>query len=99
MELILLARAEADVLTTQARLEDVQPELGDRFVEQVETAFDQLSAFPESGPLYLAPYRRLLVPGFPNGIFYSIAGRRIIVQAVLNLRQDRQAIERMLTDL
>ena len=96
MELLLLARAEAEVLETQARLEDAVAGLGERFNLRVEEALDQLIGFPQSGSVYAAPFRRVLVRDFPFGIFYSIEGRRIVVQAVLDLRQDPQAIERKL---
>jgi plasmid stabilization system protein ParE len=96
MELIALVRAEAEVLETQAQFEDVSQGLGDRFNARVEQGLDQLIEFPESGSRYTAPYRKLRVSGFPFGISYTIEGRRVIVQAVLDLRQDPQAIRRRL---
>jgi hypothetical protein len=96
MELILLARAEAEVLETQARLEDVAIGLGERFNTRVEEALEQLIEFPQIGSIYFAPYRRLLVRDFPFGVFYAIDGRRIIVHTVLDLRQSPEAIARKL---
>jgi plasmid stabilization system protein ParE len=96
MEQLVLAGADADVLETYARLEDAAAGLGERFNERVEEALDRLLSFPQSGPMYMAPYRRLLVMDFPFGVFYSIEGRRIVVQAVLHLRQDPSAIRRRL---
>jgi hypothetical protein len=40
--------------------------------------------------------RRLLVQGFPFGIFYTLEGRRIIVSGVMDLRQDPKVIARRL---
>ena len=95
-ELVVLSRAEADILETQARLGEFLDDLGDRFNARAEEALDRLLAFPECGPVYSTPFRRLLVRDFPHGIFYSIEGRRIIVHAVLDLRQDARVIERRL---
>ena len=96
MELLLLARAEAEVLETQARLEDAVAGLGERFNLRVGRGVGPTHRIPQSGSVYTAPFRRVLVRDFPFGIFYSIEGRRIVVQAVLDLRQDPQAIERKL---
>jgi plasmid stabilization system protein ParE len=96
MELVILARAEVEVIETQARLEDTNAGLGDRFNERVEQAFDLLAEFPELGPVYAGQFRRLLVRDFPFGIFYSVEGRRTVVQAVLDLRQEPLAIRRRL---
>ncbi len=97
MELIVLARAEMEVMETQMRLEDAIPGLGERFSERVEEELDRLIAFPEAGSLYWPPFRKLLVRDFPFGIFYSVEGRRVIVQTVLDLRRDPQAIRRRLS--
>jgi plasmid stabilization system protein ParE len=95
-ELLILSRAEADVLEVQARLEEVLPGLGNRFNARAEEALDRLLVFPESGPVYSAPFRRLLIRDFPHGIFYIIEGRRIVVHAVLDLRQVPRDIARRL---
>ena len=96
MELVILFRAEADILETQARLEDVLRGLGDRFNARAEEALDRLLAFPECGPVYSAPFRRLLIRDFPHAIFYCIEGRRVVVHAVLDVRQDARTIARRL---
>lgn len=93
-ELLILARAESEVLEIQARLDDISHRLANRFSERIEAALDQLSNFPESGPIYAAHARRLLVRDFPIGVFYSIEGRRAVVLAVLDLHQDPQSIQR-----
>ncbi len=64
---------------------------GDLFIRHLDAAFTHLRAFPESAPLFHGSYRRLLVPRFPYGIFYTIESR-IIVAAVMYLRQDPERI-------
>ena len=70
--------------------------MGDKFNENAEHALDQIAAFPECGPVAIAPFRRLLVRDFPVGIFYTVDGRRAVVHAVLDLRQEPDAIARRL---
>lgn len=96
MELVILFRAEADILETQARLEDVLRGLGDRFNARAEEALDRLLVFPECGPVYSVPFRRLLIRDFPHAMFSRIEGRRVVVHAVLDVRQDTRSIPRRL---
>lgn len=88
--------AESEILEMQASLEDRSPGLGESFNENAEHALDQIAAFPECGPVTIAPFRRLLVRDFPVGIFYTVDGRRAVVHAVLDLRQEPDAIARRL---
>lgn len=96
MDLVVLAAAEREILDTQLTLEEIAAGLGDRFSHRVEEALDHLLQFPALGPVFESPYRRMLVPNFPFAVFYSIEGRRVIVQAVLDIRQDPGAIRRRL---
>ena len=51
---------------------------------------------PESAPVYAGEFRRLLVRRFEHGIFYRVHGARIVVTAVLDLRQDPAKIRERL---
>ncbi len=66
------------------------------FIHYLDAAFSQLRQFPESGPRFHLSYRRLLVPRFPHGIFYTVEPRGIIVSGVMDTRQDPEAIRRRL---
>jgi plasmid stabilization system protein ParE len=48
--------------------------------------------FPLIGRLYRSRYRRLLIPRYPFGIFYVVESNRIVIHAVLDLRQDPKKI-------
>ena len=65
-------------------------------MRHLDLAFGRLRAFPEIAPVFHEPYRRLLVHGFPYGIFYTIEGKRIIVSGVMDLRQDPNSIRQRL---
>ncbi|MFT5464988.1 MAG: plasmid stabilization system protein ParE [Verrucomicrobiales bacterium] len=99
MEVILLLQAELDIQKIYNRLEDFQPELGDRFLTRLDRAYAQLQQFPESARIYRSRYRRKLVRGFNYGIFYVVESHRIVVGTVQNLQQDPKRIARELDDL
>lgn len=93
-ELVFLLSAEADIQTAYEFYEAYQSGRGDVFLRHLDAALGTLSAFPGIGPNFHGTYRRLLVPGFPYGIFYSIEGRRIVIASVMDLRQEPQKIRR-----
>jgi plasmid stabilization system protein ParE len=96
-ELVFLLSADADIQAGFEYYEAFQARRGEVFLRHLDVAFGQLRAFPEIAPLFHQSYRRLLVHGFPYGIFYTIEGRRIIVAGVMDLRQDPESIRRRLS--
>jgi hypothetical protein len=95
-ELVFLFSADVDIQTGYEFYEAYQPGRGELFMRHLDLGFGRLRAFPEIAPLFHESYRRLLVHGFPFGIFYTIEGRRIIVAGVMDLRQDPEIIRRRL---
>lgn len=65
---------------------------GESFQEDVDQTLARLAQFPEVGPIYSAPFRRILVPNSPYGIFYVIESSRIFIHAILDLRRDSPRI-------
>jgi hypothetical protein len=51
---------------------------------------------PEIAAPYGGRYRRMLIRDFPYGIFYEVQTQRVIVCAILDLRQDPETIRRKL---
>lgn len=96
IDLILLAQAENDIQLVFDRCEDVQEGRGEIFLSMLDFAFGNLRRYPELGPVYAGPYRRLLVRDFPYGVFYQQQPGRIVVAAILDLRQHPAAIKRKL---
>ena len=92
-ELILLQGAQSDLLS-------IYSVLGERAYLRVDQTLGLLRRFPEAGPLHFgARIRRLVVPRTPLGIFYSVTGSRVLIAAVLDLRQSPEAIERRLREV
>jgi plasmid stabilization system protein ParE len=98
-ELVFLFSAESDILLAWQFQEDLGEGRGDGLLKRLEAAFDRLRKFPECAPVYHQKYRRLLVPGFPYGIFYSLEGRRLIVVGVMDLRQNPSSVRKRLKSL
>lgn len=92
-EIVLLQGAQSDLLSIYAVR-------GERTYLQVDKAFGILRVFPEAGPVNFAEnIHRLVVTKTHLGIFYSISGRRVLVGAVLDLRQSPQSIGKRLREL
>lgn len=95
-ELVLLLSADLDIQQAYDYYEGWQEGRGAVFMQHLDAAFGQLRQFPESGPRFHHSYRRLLVPRFPYGIFYTVEARGVIVSGVMDTRQDPKAILRRL---
>lgn len=96
IEIIALLSADFDIQRAYDYYEDCREGLGTIFMHRLDEAFGQLRVFPESGPIVHGDYRRLLVPGFPFGIFYTVESRGVVVAGVMDTRQDSEAILRRL---
>jgi plasmid stabilization system protein ParE len=93
-EIVVLLGAEIDFQALYER----QPTA--RRAEQLESevlsAFRKLVQFPRSGSAFEIEYRRFLLKAFPYALFYELEGRRILIHAVLDIRQDPESIRRRL---
>jgi len=96
MELILLLQADVDIQAAFDRYEEYQTGRGELFMRHLDAALGLLRRQPEIAPVYRFPYRRKLIREFPYGIFYQAQPTRLVVVAVLDLRQDPLAIHRKL---
>ena len=93
----LLSGADADLQDIFNRLESYHEGFGVEFMTVVDAYLAHIAAFPEMAPIYLENIRRLVMPRFPYGIFYQALPLRIVVAAILDLRQDEATILRRLT--
>lgn len=96
MEVVILGGAEDDLFSTWQSLEELVPGLGNRFDLSIKSALERLAMHPESAPIYIGEFRRLVLQRFDHGVFYRIHGRRLVITAVLSLRQDPEDIRRRL---
>jgi hypothetical protein len=56
----------------------------------------RMGTFPEIAPRYFEDVRRQVMQDFPYGIFYQVFPARILVTAILDLRQDPEKIRQRL---
>src|SRR3954463_8339883 len=96
MELVFLLAADREIQSAYEFYEHSGEGRGTLFLLHMDAVLTHLRSFPEIGPRYSGPYRRLLIPRFPFGIFYTVEPARIIVCGVLDLRQHPKAIARRL---
>ena len=96
VELIFLRGAESDLIEIYSRYLDRSAEAADRFYEFTDSRLDLLQISPELAPVYESPYRRLVLGRYPYEVFYSIENRRIVIAAILDLRQNPQQIRKRL---
>ncbi len=96
IELILLLQADHDIQTAFERYENHQAGRGDLFLRQVDAALTLMRHHPEIARIYGGSYRRMLIRDFPYGIFYEVQPTRIIVAAIMDLRQNPRSIQRKL---
>ena len=68
-------------------------------MRQLEAVLTLLRQHPELAPVYAGPYRRMLIRDFPYGVFYQAQPTRVVVAAIMDLRQDPQSIRRKLFGL
>lgn len=86
-EIILLQGAQSDLLSIYSLL-------GEKVYNRVDKALGILRVFPSAGPVHLGDnFRRLVVSKTALGIFYTLTGHRVIVAAILDLRQSPDSIQ------
>jgi plasmid stabilization system protein ParE len=95
-DLILLLQADHDIQTAFNRYEEFQAGRGEVFLQHLDAALTLVRQHPEIAQVYGGRYRRLLIRNFPYGIFYEVQPKRIVVGAIMDLRQDPETIRRKL---
>ena len=96
LEVVVLRGAESDLQSAFNHYEDKAEGLGEEFLLAIDGSLTAVGQFPEMARVYHKTIRRLVISRFPYGIFYAVEGQRIIVHAVLDLRQDPENIRNRL---
>ncbi len=91
-----LSGADAELQGAFNRFEEYQEGFGVEFMVAVDAYLARLAEVPESAPIYAEQVRRQVMRGFPYGVFYEAHPTRILVIAILDLRQDPEQIRRRL---
>jgi toxin ParE1/3/4 len=91
-----LRGADTDLQDQFNKFEDYREGFGVEFILAIEAYLTRISIFPRIAPLYFESIRRQVMQKFPFGIFYEVHPTRILVYAILDLRQDEEDILRRL---
>jgi hypothetical protein len=91
-----LSGADADLQAAFNRFEDYREGFGVEFVTAVDAHLTRIANYPLLAAVYHKAVRRQVMLGFPCGIFYEPHPTRIIVVAILDLRQDPARIRQRL---
>ena len=91
-----LAGADRELQEIFNRFEDFREGFGIEFLTVVDAYLARVAVFPEIAPVYVDSVRRQVVQRFPYGIFYEPHPNRILIVAILDLRQDERQILRRL---
>ncbi|MBR8837766.1 MAG: type II toxin-antitoxin system RelE/ParE family toxin [Stigonema ocellatum SAG 48.90 = DSM 106950] len=67
--------------------DNINPELGNAFLDEVEQTLERIVNFPEAWPKLSDNTRRCRTVGFPYGIVYQVTDQLIIVIAVMHLQR------------
>ena len=96
LEVVFLLAAEVDVQGAYEGFERRREGGGDQFLRHLRQLEVLLANNPEMGVSLehgKRGIRKLLMPRFDHGIFYTVEGRRIMVAAVIDLRRDPAYIQ------
>ena len=96
MELVFLQGAQVDIQSSFACYEALSAKRADLFLQRLEKAASLLREHPHLAPLYGGRFRRLVLRGLPQAMFYTVTGERIFIAAVLDLRQDPERLRERL---
>lgn len=89
LELVILQAAQADLLEIYVRS-------GELAEAKIDRSLELLCEQPRMGSVFDGDLRRLVVSGSPFGVFYFVYPARIVVAAVLDLRQEPEWIRKRL---
>jgi len=79
--------AEAELISAARYYESQAQNLGLDFISSVQGTYQRIVEYPESGRLFGARLRRVLVPKYPYGLLYRVEPQRIFIVAIAHLHR------------
>lgn len=87
--LILADQARIELRSAKLRCRKLYPLRVARFTADITRILDELEEYPLRWAIWRPPdYRRRLLPPYPYALIYHIEGHRIIIDALIDTRQD-----------
>lgn len=87
MKVVLRAAAERDIAEAARWYEQQRGGLGDEFVDAVKEARERIGEYPQAYPQVRGRIRRIILSGFPYGVFYLDEPDQVVIAGVFHLRQ------------
>ena len=88
MKLFYTDRSKNDLVTAFNWYENQRKGLGNRFLDCVEAAIQDIEDYPKVGQIIYSCFHAYPVRRFPFSIFYSIEKKCIVIHAIFDNRQD-----------
>jgi plasmid stabilization system protein ParE len=79
--------ARRELFEAVAYYDDINLDLGNRFIREVEQTLERIEQFPQAWSSLSANSRRCRLNGFPYGIVYQVEPQRITILAVMHLQR------------
>jgi hypothetical protein len=96
VKIVIQSSALADLADGFNFYEEIEPGLGDYFLNSLYSDIDSLQLYAGIHIIHFGKYHRLLSKRFPYGIYYQVEENTVVVRAVLDLRRDPRWIKRRL---
>jgi plasmid stabilization system protein ParE len=87
VRVVLRRAAERDMAEAARWYEQQRVGLGDEFMDAVKQAQERIRAYPQAYPHVRVRIRRIVVAGFPYGVFYFDEPDRVVITGCFHLRQ------------
>jgi toxin ParE1/3/4 len=88
LEVVYLLAADVDIQSAYEWFEEQREGRGDQFLRDLRKLESLLAHNPMMGVRAVRNVRKLLMPRFEFGIFYTVEGSRIMVAMVCDMRRD-----------
>lgn len=85
--IVLLPRAQRDLLNAVVAAEERRTGAGDRLTDEIERRFERLAANPYVGPALSTDLRKLVLRRFPYTLIYQVLPSRVLVRAIMHHRR------------
>ncbi len=93
LKIFIKPNAESDLLDAFNFYDEQFSGLGKELIRCVDAKLEFINRHPKACPEMYKGFRRGLISRFPFGIYYKHEGKRIVVFAFLDLRQNPENIQ------
>lgn len=89
----LRPQAQAEIRDAYNWYEEARPQLGERFLGQLDRVISRIAETPQLFP-HAFGFQRALVPSFPYCVYYRVNTSVVVVVAVLHGRRDPRWLQK-----